>query len=449
MNTAITSEPLFTNKQLKRLLIPLMIEQLLALSIGLFDTVMVSSLGEAAISGVSLVDAINALLIQLFAALATGGAVVTSQYIGKRAPKDAKTSANQLMLITLVFSLVITIVVVSMRTKLLYLIFGAIEDDVMASAQTYFLVSAFSYPFIGLYNAGAALFRAQGNSKVSMLSSLSMNVVNVAGNALLIFGFGLGVLGAAIASLIARVVSCLVVLYLLQMPLNTLRVDSLRALLPNWPYIKKILAIAVPSGIENGMFQFGRLAVSGLTSTLGTAAIAANAICCSLVTILNVPCTAIGLSLITVVGRCLGAGEKGQAKEYSKRLLRYAIYSIWITNIPFMLVGRFTLSLFNLSAEAIDISVVLLLTYNLVSLVFFTSSFAVPNALRSAGDAKFTMWVSVFSMWAFRVVSSYWLVGLGLGMLGVWCGMYIDWAFRSVLFVWRYFSWKWLDKKVI
>ena len=254
--------PLFTRQALVALLLPLIAEQALSVTIGLADTLMVSSVGEAAVSGVSLVDSFNTLMIQVMSALATGGAVVTSQYIGHREPKNAKAAAAQILFVLASFSLVVAAVVVVGRHAILRGIFGAIDADVMDYAETYFLLSALSYPFIGLYNAGAALFRAQGNSKISMLSSLVMNVINIGGNAVLIYGFGMGVLGAALASLVSRAVSCLVVLWLLQRPGCALRVEGLKALAPNGSLIRRILRVGIPAGIENGMFQIGKLSVS-------------------------------------------------------------------------------------------------------------------------------------------------------------------------------------------
>ena len=307
---AFHKPPLFTRQQLIALLLPLIAEQALSVTIGLADTLMVSSVGEAAVSGVSLVDSFNTLMIQIMSALATGGAVVTSQYIGRQEPKDAKNAAAQILFILSSFSLLVAAVVVAGRHAILRGIFGSIDVDVMRYAETYFLLSALSYPFIGLYNAGAALFRAQGNSKISMMSSLVMNVVNIGGNAVLIYGFKMGVMGAALASLVSRAIACVAVLYLLQRPACPLRVDGLQALAPKARLIQQILRVGIPAGIENGMFQIGKLSVSSLTSTLGTAAIAANAVANTTTTFLNIPANAVGMAALTVVGQCLGAGEK-------------------------------------------------------------------------------------------------------------------------------------------
>ena len=443
--------PHFTRQALVALLLPLIAEQALSVTIGLADTLMVSSVGEAAVSGVSLVDSFNTLMIQVMSALATGGAVVTSQYIGHREPKNAKAAAAQILFVLASFSLVVAAVVVVGRHAILRGIFGSIDADVMRYAETYFLLSALSYPFIGLYNAGAALFRAQGNSKISMLSSLVMNVINIGGNAVLIYGFGMGVLGAALASLVSRAVSCLVVLWLLQRPGCPLRVDGLRALAPDGGLIRRILRVGIPAGIENGMFQIGKLSVSSLTSTLGTAAIAANAVANTASTFLNIPANAVGMAALTVVGQCLGAGEKEQAVYYSRRLLLTAYCGAWVMNLSaFLFANRFVISLFNLSPEAQTMALQVMVWFNFVSLFFWPSSFTLPNILRAAGDARFTMAVSILSMWVFRVGFCYVMVlGFHGRLLSIWMGMFLDWVFRSLCFFVRFARGRWMEQSVI
>ena len=450
-STQKPTNPLFTRQALVALLLPLIAEQALSVTIGLADTLMVSSVGEAAVSGVSLVDSFNTLMIQVMSALATGGAVVTSQYIGHREPKNAKAAAAQILFVLASFSLVVAAVVVVGRHAILRGIFGSIDADVMRYAETYFLLSALSYPFIGLYNAGAALFRARGNSKISMLSSLVTNVINIGGNAVLIFGFGMGVMGAALASLVSRAVACVVVLYLLQKPACPLRVDGLRALAPDGGLIRRILRVGIPAGIENGMFQIGKLSVSSLTSTLGTAAIAANAVANTATTFLNIPANAVGMAALTVVGQCLGAGEKEQAVYYSRRLLLTAYCGAWVMNLSaFLFANRFAISLFNLSPEAQTMALQVMVWFNFVSLFFWPSSFTLPNILRAAGDARFTMAVSILSMWVFRVGFCYVMVlGFHGRLLSIWMGMFLDWVFRSLCFFVRFARGRWMEQSVI
>ena len=450
-DASTTSRPLFNRQQLISLFLPLVAEQALSISIGLADTLMVSSVGEAAVSGVSLVDSFNVLMIQLLSALATGGAVVASQYIGHREPKRAKASAAQIMFIMISLSVVTAVIVAVGRHAILRGIFGSIDADVMRYAETYFLLSALSYPFIGVYNAGAALFRAQGNSKISMLSSLVMNVVNIGGNAILIYGFGMGVMGAATASLVSRIIACFTVMFLLQKPDCALRIDHLTDLKPDLDLIKRILKVGIPAGIENGMFQIGKLSVASLTSTLGTAAIAANAVANTTSTFLNIPASAVGLAVLTVVGQCLGAGEKEQAVWYARRLLLVAYCGAWVMNLSaFFFADRWALTLFHLSPEAQAMALQVMQWFNIFSIFFWPSSFTLPNILRAAGDASFTMSVSIVSMWVFRVGFCYLMVLCFHGqLLSIWMGMFLDWVFRSVCFMVRFVRGKWLEQHVI
>ena len=445
-----TKAPMFTRRQLVTLIWPLLLEQFLSVSMGMADTLMVSGVGEAAVSSVSLVDSLNILILQILAALASGGAVVASQYLGRQDGDNARRSAAQLYSVVGIATGAAMVVCIVLSRVILRGVFGSIDEDVMAFSQIYFIISAVSYPFMGLYSAGAALFRAQGNSKVSMRASLVMNVINVGGNALLIYGFGLGVLGAALATLLGRVVAAVWVLVQQQQMENPLRVSEPADLLPRRELVGRILAIGVPSGLENGMFQIGKLCVSSLTSTLGTAAIAANAVAGSVSTMANIPGNTMSLAMIPVVGRCLGAGDKKQAKHYSVLLLGIAAAGLFVTNAVLFFVIPTVAVWFSLSAEALAMCVTVVRWFSVFSVFFWAGSFTLPNALRSGGDAKFTMLVSIVSMWTFRVVLSYFFVlQLHMGLTGVWFGMFIDWICRCLCFGIRFLRGKWMEHKVI
>ena len=312
---------MFSRKDMIRLFGPLLVEQLLAVLVGMADVVMVAAVGETAVSGVALVDSISVLVIQVLSAMATGGAVVCSQYIGKKKPDQACRAAGQLVLITAALSLLIAAVAFIGNRHLLRLIFGSVETAVMDNAQTYFWFTAMSYPFLALYNSGAALFRSMGNSKVSMKVSLAMNAINVAGNALCVFGLHMGVEGVAIPTLVSRMFAAVVMVILVRNPKNSIRVDHLGQMIPQPDMIRKILAVGIPSGLENGMFQFGKIALQSLVSTLGTASIAGYAVATNLVTFQYLPGVALGLGLITIVGQCVGAGEPEQAKFYTRKVI--------------------------------------------------------------------------------------------------------------------------------
>lgn len=396
-----------------------------------------------------MVDSLNVLIIQILSALASGGAVVASQYLGRRDMACARRSAAQLYCVLGISTAAVMAVVMLFSQLILRVVFGAIEDDVMLFAQTGFWISALSYPFMGVYNAGAALFRAQGNSKISMRASLVMNVINVAGNAALIYGLGMGVLGAALATLAGRVFAAVWVLRQ-QRPENPLRIGSCADLKPGGSQIRRILGIGIPTGLENGMFQIGKLCVSSLTATLGTAAIAAKAVANSITTLANIPGNTMNLAIIPVVGRSLGAGEKRQARRYSYILMGIAMGGLLVTNIALFFLIPTAAGWFHLSAEASAMCVQVVRWFDVFSIFLWAASFTLPNVLRSGGDTRFTMTVSIVSMWSCRVVLRYvFVLQLHMDLLGVWLGMFLDWVVRSALFSGRFFSGKWMEHNVI
>ncbi len=443
----IPDQPLFTNQALKKLIIPLIIEQALAVTVGMVDTIMVSSVGEAAVSGISLVDMINILLINIFAALATGGAVVSSQFIGAQDRDRAKQSASQLLFVTLVVSLLFAIAALAFKRPILNLVFGRIEADVMGNALTYLFYSALSYPFLALYNACAALFRSMGNSRISMLTSLLMNGINIVGNAILIFGFNMGVAGAAIATLFSRIVAAIVMLVLIARSSNLIYVDFKTKFRPDWAMIKKILYIGVPNSFENSFFQLGKILVLSIVTMFGTMQITANAVANNLASFGCIPGQAMGLSLITIVGQCVGARDTKQAVYYTKRVLKYSHAAVLITNLFVIVSLPWILQLYSLSAETAQYATIIILIHNTCSIIFWPESFELPNALRAANDVRYTMWIAIISMLLFRIAFSYILgLGFGMGVIGVWIAMILDWIFRDIFFIGRFARGKWKQK---
>lgn len=441
---------MFTRRDLIRLIIPLVIEQILAVTIGIADSAMVSSVGEAAVSGISLVDTINILLINIFSALASGGAVIAAQYLGRRDTENANIAAGQLMMITTVMSVGIMIICLIGSSGALRLIFGNIEVDVMENAKTYFWISAVSYPFLAIYNGGAALFRSMRNSKISMITSVIMNLINVAGNALLIYVFRLGVLGAGIGTLISRIAGAAAMVVMLRNEKNPIYLQSLKLLIPRSAMIRNILRIGVPNGMENGMFQIGKILVSSLIASFGTAAIAANAVANNLVCIEIIPGSAMGLAMITVIGQCIGAKEFEQAKKYTFQLMGVTYATMAVISFGIALLANPLIGIYSLSEEAKEIARELLLLHSICGVLFWPQSFTLPNALRAANDAKFTMIISIISMWTFRIGLSY-LLGryFAMGVLGVWVAMIVDWVFRGTIFIIRFLRGKWRLQKGI
>ena len=439
----------FSNHDLVQLIGPLMLEQLLVVTVGMADTIMVSVNGEAAVSGISLVDQINILIIQVFAALATGGAVVASQYLGRRDPESARTSGRQLMYAMLALSLAVAVPSLVWNGHILTFVFGAAEPDVMAAAETYFWLSALSYPFIGIYNAGAALFRSMGNSRVSLFASAVMNVINIGGNAILIFIFKMGVAGAATASLASRAAAATLILWLLRSEHNPIHLRGILKVRLNGSILRSILRVGIPSGMENGMFQIGKLLVASLITSFGTVAITANAICNNIASFSNIPGSALGLAMITVIGQCVGARDYVQTRYYVRKLMWVSFAGIVTLNIVIFLISPLLVGMYGTGKDTYDLAL-FVIRFNCFCGLWWVPSFTMPNALRAAGDAKYTMVVSMISMWLFRVASSYVLgIWLGLGLFGVWAAMTIDWGVRAVVFMHRYFSGKWQNARVI
>lgn len=436
----------FSNKDLKKLIIPLFVEQMLAITVGMADTIMVSSVGEAAVSGVSLVDMVNILIINIFAALATGGAVVAGQLIGARDRERACLSANQLLLVASVISVAIMFLSLLLREQLLRLLFGVIEHDVMENALTYFWITALSFPFIALYNSCAALFRAMGNSRVSMVISLITNMINVVGNAFCIYVLHMGVAGVALPTLISRMAGAVIMLVLIMDNRREVYV-RLKGFRVDFGMVRRILYIGVPSGLENSLFQMGRVLVVSIIATFGTVQIAANAVANNLDSLGTIPGQAMSLTMITVVGRCVGARDYEQVKYYVKKLIKSA-YAVTIAmNAAVILSMPLVLRVYNLSDETLRLAAILVLIHDGCAMLFWPVAFTLPNALRAANDVKFTMIVSIASMWIFRIVFSY-ILGkfMGWGAIGVWVSMIMDWICRLSFFITRYRSGKWQTK---
>lgn len=448
---AIKDKPYyFSNRDLKRLIVPMIIEQFLALLVGMSDSIMVATVGEHAVSGVSLVDNIFILLIYLFAALATGGSVVMGQYLGQNNHEKANKAVNQLVLFTALFALVITAGLYLTRNLILHHVFGDIEANVMECAKTYLLIVSASIPFIALYNAGAAVFRTQGNSKVPMYLSLMMNTMNVVGNAILIFIFHMGVAGAAISTLLSRIVAGVVIILLLRSPSLLLHLERPFTFRLDGSMLKKIAYIGVPSGLENGMFQLGKIMVLSIITSFGTAAIAANAVSNIIATFQVLPGMSVGMAVITVCSRCVGAEDYEAARYYTRKILKLVHVLIIVFSVTTLCALPGIMYLYNLSPEAMGFTKEIIWYHGLCCMLFWPEAFTLANTLRAASDVKYCMVWSIVSMWVFRIGFSYIIgVRMGMGVFGVWVAMTIDWAVRAVLFIIRYRGTKWQKKAVV
>ena len=435
---------LFSRNDLVRLIIPLIVDQFLQVAVGLSDSIMVARVGEAAVSGVSLVDTVMLLIINIFTALAIGGAVIAGQYLGRKDPKTGCEATAQLFNFTFLFSIFIMILGYLGQNVILYHVFGKIEPEVMKDSRTYLLIVLSSIPMIAMYNAGAAIFRAMGNSNIAMKTSLLMNSINVFGNALLIFGFHRGVEGVAIPTVVSRGVACVVILILLNNQKHELHILHPYPFKIKWNVLKKILYIGIPNGLENSMFQLGKIAVLSLVSGLGTASLAANAVGNNIANFAILPGMSFGFALITVCAQCVGAGDFEQVKYYTKHMMRVEYLCLIASNLIVILALPFILSVYNLSDEAARYANDIILYHAACVVTIWPLSFTLPNTLRAAADVKVTMVLSIISMWVFRFGFSYLLTMVfHMGIFGVWVAMTIDWLVRGIFFVCRYKSGRW------
>lgn len=448
--TALPKDALFSQRALMALMFPLIIEQLLNSLMGTADTMMVSNVGSAAISAASLVDSINNLVLQVFTAMAVGGTVVCSQYLGRRDEKKANESARQVILSTVVIALALTVICVGFRGPLLRLIFGSVEPDVMVDAEVYFWYTGLSYPFIALYNTGAAVYRSEGNSRLPMVVSMTGNGLNIVGNAILIFGIHMGIAGAGLATLLSRVFIAAAMMYFLRKPGRVMLVNHYAAIRPNFGMIAAILTVGVPNGIENGMFQFGKLAIQSSLSSLGTTALAAQAMTQILEYFSSMAGVGIGLAMVTVVGQCIGAGREDQARMYIRRMSLYSEIAVILSSALLALLVKPITILGGMEAESAALCCKLTWAICVYKCFVWTFSFAPAYGMRAAGDVKFAMITSVCTMWLCRVMVTIFLVKVvKLGIVSMWIGMFSDWTVRAVIFALRFRSGKWLGKKVL
>lgn len=435
---------LYSNTDLRRLILPLVMEQLLAILVGMLDTVMISGVGEAAVSGVSLVDNINILVINIFAAMATGGAVVAGHALGQKNQEQAGRSAWQMVLFLLYSSVAVTVLLLGAHEVILRAIFGQVEEAVMTSAVTYLIITGLSICPLALYNGCAALFRAMGNSRTTMYISLLMNLINLAGNTILIFVFQMGVAGAAIATLIARTVAALLIFRLMFDEKREIHFQKRLTLRMDIPQVKKILYIGIPNGLENSLFQLGKILLLSLVSTFGTSAIAANAVCGTITNFNILPGMAINMALLSVASYCIGAGDFGQTRYYTRKMMRLTWLCTSVVSLVMIVGAPLFLKIYHLTPETTTLALQVIRYHAVMCMVAWIPSFTLPNTLRAAGDVMWTMAIAIVSMWVFRIGTAYFFSYVfNLGLIGIWIAMTIDWMFRAVCYELRYRGGKW------
>lgn len=448
--TLLRHEKIFTNKELFRLFLPLIVEQFLEYTVGLIASIMAALVGESAVSGVSLVEFVMALLISIFTALATGGAVVSGQYLGQKNKKEARDAANQLIRFSGIVAVGVMIVVYFLQGVILQVLFGQISKEVYNDAHNYLIIIAASIPFLALYNAGAVVFRTIGNSKLPMKVMLTMNIINVIGSMICILIFHMGTAGIAIPTLIARIGGALIILFLAMRLKGEVYLEKTLTYHFNGKMLKRILGIGVPYGIENGMFFMGRLLVLSLVSTFGTAAIAANSVAGTIVMFEVLPGMAINLGMTVIISRCVGAGDYEQARYYTKKIIRILYVAQIASSIIVLLFLPMILNIYGLSDEATFWTHRLVWLHAIVMILIWPLAYTLPVTFRAAGDATYPMLVSISAMIGCRIALSY-LFGLyfHMGMFGTWVAMFCDWIIKAIIFSWRYLSEKWISYSAI
>ena len=441
---------LFSNKELKKLILPLFMEQLLVMLVGIADTFVVSYAEEAAVSGVSLVNSFNTIFIYLFTALASGGAVIISQYIGRHDTEPAGESASQLFTVSLLFSAAAAVVILMLHRQILRLMFGKVEPEVMEACVTYLRISAYSYPAIAVYNAGAAVYRSVGKTSTTMYISVLSNIINVIGNVIGVFVLNAGVAGVAYPSLAARMFSAVVITGLCFRKRERVQYRLGWILQWNRDLMRRILGIAVPNGIENGIFQFVKVALSSVAALFGTYQIAANGIAQSIWSMAALAGVTMGPVFITVIGQCMGAGDSSQAEYYFKKLLKITLLLSLIWNAMIFAVTPLLMKAYILADETKRLVILLVLIHNVFNSIVFPFSGPLGNGLRAAGDVKFTMVVSIASTIGGRLIFSL-LFGIvfQMGVIGIARAMCLDWLLRAIIFYVRFKAGKWKCFKVI
>lgn len=435
---------IYSNTDLRRLILPLIMEQLLAILVGMLDTVMISGVGEAAVSGVSLVDNINILVINIFSAMATGGAVVAGHALGQKNWEQAGRSAWQMVLFLLYSSVIMTVILLVLHRGILRAIFGQIEEAVMSSAITYLIITALSVCPLALYNGCAALFRAMGNSRTTMYISLLMNLLNLVGNAILIFLFDMGVAGAAISTLIARTVSAVLIFKLMFGEKREISFKGKVTPCMDFSQVKRILYIGIPNGLENSLFQLGKILLLSLVSTFGTSAIAANAVCSTITNFNVLPGMAINLALLSVASYCIGAGDFDQTRYYTRKLMCFTWLCTGVVSVIMIAGAPLLLKTYHLTPETATLALQVIRYHAVMCIVAWIPSFTLPNTLRAAGDVVWTMLIAIVSMWVFRIGTAYFFSNVfHMGLIGIWIAMTIDWMFRGICYEIRYHSGKW------
>lgn len=440
---------MFTQKDLRRLVLPIFLDQLLLAGVGIVSTLLLSYAGEAAVSAVSLVEMINVFIISILLAVSTGGTVVLAQIVGSKRLELAQKASGQMMILTVMVGLLFMGMVLVLGQAILNLLFGSVDPDVMRAARIYFIISSLSYPFMALYNASAGLFRAMGNSRIPMIGSMVLNISSVLGFGLAIFIFKAGITGVAVASLTSRIIASLFLIRLNFNPELIVSLDKKNFLTWDTSLVQRIVKVALPNSVENGVTQLGRVFLASIIALFGTAQITANGIVNSLGAFTLSYSMALLFASVTVVGQCVGAREYEQARLYAKKLMRQGQIVTLVLAVLSIVLLPALLQIYTISDEARTLTYQVMLLHNTIAVLFWTPGFMLASSLRAAGDARFTMIVSLTAMFIFRIPFAYlFAVVLDFGVMGVMMAMGVDWFYRFVINQIRLKGDKWLTSVV-
>ncbi|AQR91048.1 MATE family efflux transporter [Clostridium saccharobutylicum] len=441
-------------KNVLKLAIPIMVEQTFVMLLGVCNTMMAGHISEEAVSAIGMVDSINNLFISFFAALSVGATVVVAQQIGQEEVKKANETAKQAIVSGIIVSTIITLFLWIFRVPVINFLYGSAEELVKSNAKFYLEFTLFTYPFIAIEQIANGILRGCGDTKTPMYITMFMNVINIILGYILIYGIGIlnipsfGIMGASLAIAIARVIGTIIISFVLFRGSKIIQIKRFIPFTFNIKIQKDIFNIGIPAGMEQVIFNAGKLIVQVFIVTMGTASIASNAIGMSIAQIINVPGNALGLAATTLVGQYVGRNDIKGAKSTLIYLVKFATVCLVSVGLLFIPIAGWLASLYTKDSQVINLTSKLIIS-NSIALTVWPISFVLSAGLKGAGDTRYTMMTAFIGMWVFRIAVGY-FVGIvcKVGVLGVWIGMYSDWAIRGVMYCFRLNGEKWIEHRI-
>jgi len=437
-------------RQVIAIIIPLFFDQLFNGIISMLNTAMISSSGTAAVAAVSMVDSLNVIMLNIFIGIATGGTVIVAQYYGAGKAESVTKAAGNAVAAVIFSAVIISIVLTGFHDSVLTLLFKSAEPDVFANAKIYLIGSALSYPFVSVIDAISGVLRGIGNSKSYFWLSLIKNGSNLLFNIIFLKIFNFGIIGLILSIILSRFLGmCCAFIYIRL--LNRQIVLHFRDLLKiDCKMLRRIMFIGIPSAGEQVFFNAGKLITQSFIVTMGTGALAINAICNSLMVLMETGGLGLSLAIVTVVGISLGHGDYKSAKKYVRVFLILGSISVALTCLIMLPLLSPLIGFFSPEPQLLPEIMRICYICSVTTPLFWCLSFVSPAALRAAGDGRFVLVSSLISMWTLRVVLGYVLgIVFKLGILGVWLAMFIEWVLRGLMYNIRLMGKKWLSHKLI